>query len=105
MASDLQLSTPPPLSPQTAIPFCPTKQVNQVGLDYMQLLKVSLDWPGLVQPIPILILYLCTIVLLAQLPKETLVSRLGNRWEFQEDAWLDADESSLLSIIRSKITT
>ena len=104
VASGLQLSALP--SHKTAVPFCPTEQVSQVGqvtLDHMQLIKVSLDWPGVLTNFIVMSCVIFTTALLTQLPKGTLVNCLSNRWEFQQEAWLDADESSLLSIIKNKL--
>jgi len=101
----MQLSAPPTL--HTVMPFCPTKQVCQVGtvaLDHVQLLNLSLDWPGiLTNHFHSIVMCNITTALLAQLPKGIVDSRLINRWEFQQEAWLDKDESSLLIIIKSKL--
>lgn len=37
-----------------------------------------------------------------QLSEEMLTSRLGNRWEFQEEAWLNDEETPMVDAIKKK---
>lgn len=42
-------------------------------------------------------------VIWPQLSEEVLTSCLGNRWEFQEGAWLNDEETQLVDIIKKKL--
>ena len=37
------------------------------------------------------------------LSEEMLTNRLGNRWEFQEEAWLNDEESQLVDAIKKRL--
>lgn len=78
-------------------------------MDHTALLKASLDWQGdHVMFLVVILEYILTGLLNAvspQLSQETLVNRLGNRWEFQKEAWLNDEESHLVDAIKKKLKT
>ena len=77
-------------------------------MDHVGLLKATLDWAGieLQRDCFFCIKFILVELLRAiwpQLSEEMLTNHLDNRWEFQEEAWLNDEECQLVDALKKRL--